>query len=91
MLAYEKSNDVLRGYEVDKAELGKVSDKIQPPAITGSSQHGWKLSAVTIHGWMHQKNFLSAIEFRISPNFEIAHSQTELSKRIFSAMPAVMY
>ncbi|MDZ4833603.1 MAG: hypothetical protein SGJ27_07460 [Candidatus Melainabacteria bacterium] len=92
------STDSLRSYDsprniykVDEQVLEKIAEQIRAPAIVGDTHSGWKLNVVTVSGWMDRKNNLSAIEFSITPTFEISTVQVNLSRRIFAQSPSLKY
>ncbi len=87
----EYGRSVGQPYTVDSKEVEKISDRLSPPAIIGSTERGWRLSVVTVFGWKHNKEHLILNEFRITPDFEITVTQKVLSKCIFSQMPTLRY
>ncbi|MGD9683905.1 MAG: hypothetical protein AB7W16_22280 [Candidatus Obscuribacterales bacterium] len=78
-------------YEVNKKELPKVSERLKPPAIVDDGVHGWRISALSVHGWMHRKTTLSETDIAVSRDFKVTHRQTALSKAIFSSTPGLRY
>ncbi len=78
-------------YRLDPKAWERVKDRIDAPTLAGDGRTGWELRFTTLSGWMHEKQRLVAHRVRFDAAYRVEHQMTLLSKRVFSALPALRY
>jgi hypothetical protein len=89
------------GYTLHEGEWARLQPLLHGPLCVGDEQRGWQLEFFSLYGWMHEKNTLCRVRYRVrcSPGsyrgrpqgFAISEQLETLSEKIFHTTPALRY
>jgi hypothetical protein len=79
------------GYVVDRGELPKYAGVVRRPRVTGDAARGWVVEYYALGGWMHMKTAVIRHQVRVSPRYAVSYAADTLTRRAFTAVPAVFY
>ena len=78
------------GYKLDDGEFGRLRPLMQSPSID-RVEDGWRICFSTLGGWMHDCREVRTWDVRVSRQYAVEETHETLSKRVFSAVPSIVY